>query len=252
MEPGKTFIVLADPRQTTAVEADWLMEHILSEDERTAVNRFVKPQDRHDRAVSRALVRLALSHYFPVAPRDWQFHRDKNQKPFIAAPEAFSRIQFSLSHTRDAIALLVSTNPEAGVDVEKIETKADLPAVARQVFSVSELSALDHLSDSEWARRFFNLWTLKESYVKARGLGLALPLKSISFETDACGETRVKFGPDIADRPDDWQFWSRQISPDHILSAAIRLESSQRTDVILQRARICTSAADASIEFNAG
>jgi 4'-phosphopantetheinyl transferase len=237
MNEGQSFIFLADPAETTAEEVTWLREHLLSEEEQDSTARFVSAQDRHDRVVSRALVRLALSSFCSVAPQDWHFSRDKNQKPFVISSEA-PDFQFSLSHTRGMIALLVTLARHAGVDVENITAVRDLKAVAARVLSESELKSMRELSGDDWTLRFFELWTLKEAYSKARGLGMSLPFTSVTFGGFSNGHLRATFEPDVDDQPDEWQFWNNRPSRQHVLSAAIRREAGRQCEIILRRVRV--------------
>jgi 4'-phosphopantetheinyl transferase len=50
--------------------------------------------------------------------------------------------------------------------------------VAKRVFSVNEIVALEALPESKRLAGFFNCWARKEAYVKARGMGLSIPLNS--------------------------------------------------------------------------
>ena len=83
---------------------------------------------------------------------------------------------FNLSHSGDYVVLAVDVC-EVGVDIERIEC-ADM-AVAERCFQKDEL---DYVTNSKEDRnqRFFSLWTLKESLMKATGLGLSLPPESFS------------------------------------------------------------------------
>src|SRR5882762_1257835 len=76
------------------------LEAILSADERNEARRFRRDTDRQQFVIARALVRLALSHHFPVAAGAWRFDRDRNGRPFIGAPEILPPVRFSVSHTR--------------------------------------------------------------------------------------------------------------------------------------------------------
>jgi 4'-phosphopantetheinyl transferase len=69
--------------------------------------------------------------------------------------------------------------------------------------------------------RFFDYWTLKESYIKARGLGLQLPLDQFSFHLGDDVPIRISFGPRIADDPARWQFDLRCLTPRHRLALAL-------------------------------
>jgi 4'-phosphopantetheinyl transferase len=227
LRASEVLIQTAIPAETTEEEAAWLCKNLLSDGESNKAARFFFARDRHEYIVACALVRLGLSRLFAVHPSELQLDRNERGKPFIVKPKAATRIEFSVSHTRDLVALLVTPASQAGVDVEKISPAADLGLVAESVLAPMELARLSRLSGAAWATRFVELWTLKEAYAKARGLGLALPLKSLEFDIKADGSVVASFAPEIQDKPDCWQFWLRRTTPDHVMAAAIRLEPGQ-------------------------
>jgi 4'-phosphopantetheinyl transferase len=72
--------------------------------------------------------------------------------------------------------------------------------------------------------RFFELWTLKEAYVKARGLGLAIPLRAFSFQRSPAGEWRIEFAAAIKDDPDGWRFRSWRVGVAHQVALAVSMD----------------------------
>ena len=94
---------------------------------------------------------------------------------------------------------------KVGVDVERMDRKRGFLDIADRFFSPSEARALRALPASDQTRRFFACWTLKESYIKARGLGLALALEQFSFHFEH-EEVRVTFDEELGDDPARWRF----------------------------------------------
>ena len=246
-ESGDATIFLADPGDTTPDEGSILAEQILTADERQRTHRFVRREDRHDRLVARALVRLGLSSRFDVEPAAWRFDSDQRQKPFVSDPGDLPPFQFSLSHTRGLIALLVTSATHAGVDVEHIERTNDLALVASRVCATAELESLNRLAPGAWRERFFQLWTLKEAYAKARGLGITLPLNCIAFFIDG-DDVHAHFAEDIDDDPAAWQFRVRRISDQHVLASALSRDSAQSLELKLQRVRVAVADGKAALE----
>ena len=78
--------------------------------------------------------------------------------------------------------------------------------LAPEVFSPLELAQLDALREDEKLDRALRLWTLKESYIKARGMGLSLPLKKFSFLFGGAEGIRLELDPDLNDQPERWRF----------------------------------------------
>ena len=197
------------------------LSNLLSAEEQSTADRFQSVRDRRRYVIAHALIRLALSNYFPVAAVDWRFGRDRNGKPIIVAPEEFDAVRFSISHTSGLIACLVTCASEAGIDVEKVEPNQELAQVAQNVLSASELQFLNRLSLEKWTSRFFDLWTLKEAYGKARGIGLDLPMKAISFEIGPENSVCACFDEEVQDDASRWMFSLRHPSPSHALAVAV-------------------------------
>lgn len=158
-------------------------ESLLTEDERVRHQRLRFERDKRQFLATRALVRTVLSCYEPaVSPSEWRFAIGERGKPSISEPASASGWHFNLSNTRGLVVCAVSgVHSRLGVDVERLDRSNDLLALADRYFSPMEVSELRTLSSSEQPSRFFDYWTLKESYIKAHGLGLAIPLDSFSF-----------------------------------------------------------------------
>src|SRR5579872_2711510 len=158
---------------------------LLSEVERQQERRFYFPQDRHRYLLTRALVRTVLSRYLPVLPQDWQFAADEHGRPHIVnSVPGVDDLSFNISHTREIVMLGVTKRSALGVDVEGANADTATVALADRYFSVAEAASLRALPQAAQSERFFDYWTLKESYIKARGLGLALPLQGFGFRSE--------------------------------------------------------------------
>ncbi len=190
----------------------------LDDDERERWKRFRFKKDRDLFLVAHALVRHTLSRYADVAPEAWRFARGEHGRPEIAAPTVGVPLRFNLSHTRGLAAVLINETIDCGVDVEPTHRDVDFHAVSRRVFSSTERD--DMLSQPDQRTRFFEYWTLKESYIKARGMGLALPLDRFAF----CIGTPITIGfvAPINDEPSAWQFELHRPTDRHQLALAAR------------------------------
>jgi 4'-phosphopantetheinyl transferase len=162
-------------------------------------------------------VRAVLSRYAGRAPAELRFAVGEHGRPeLLDAP-----VRFNLSHTRGWAVLAVSGGADVGVDVEEVRADRELIAVADRFFSPSETAELRALLAPRQPDRFFDYWTLKESYIKARGLGLSLPLDQFSFHLG--DRPRISFSEKLADDPDAWQFWLSSVTLKHRFALAIRL-----------------------------
>lgn len=203
---------------------------VMTKAERARSDRFVFDRDRRQFELTRALVRGVLSRYAPVAPADWRFATNEYGKPHITPPPSVSArpLWFNLSNTRGLITCAVTcAHPEIGVDTESVERAGSLLSIADRYFSPAEVTALRRRPVAGQRARFFLYWTLKESYIKARGLGLSIPLEQFSFdipEADARRECAIRLScdPALGDDGDSWRFWLGRWSSTHIIALGLR------------------------------
>ncbi|MDQ1681084.1 MAG: 4-phosphopantetheinyl transferase [Frankiaceae bacterium] len=166
----------------------------LSAGERTRAARFLAEGDRRDYVAAHVLLRRALSSVDPAyAPHEWEFVVGEHGRPEL--PDR--RIRFNLSHARGVVACVIA-GTDCGIDVERLEPERDLPR--RRVLTADESAALAALPAAEQPLRYARLWTLKEAYAKARGLGLDLPFDRLRVDlTDPPRITDSSAGAPAAD-----------------------------------------------------
>nr|WP_245248089.1 4'-phosphopantetheinyl transferase superfamily protein [Methanobacterium petrolearium] len=133
--------------------------------------RYVHQKDRY----LSIGVEILLNHVLgEIGIYDPLFGVDHYGKPFL---KNYSDVFFNLSHSEEYVACAVSNSP-VGVDIEHIHD-IDLN-IAKYYFYGSEYKHIIHNKDKKKA--FFELWVLKESYMKMTGLGFRLPLDEFSIE----------------------------------------------------------------------
>ncbi len=155
---------------------------LLDESERTRAARLHFEHDRRDFLAAHALRRLCLAHYLGCEPPSLRFTATGNGKPQLADVPAQLPLEFNLSHTRGLVACAVTLGRACGVDVERVRPMHDMAGVARTVFSDAERTFLAAAGEKTRESAFFALWTLKEAYVKATGLGMTAPLQRIAID----------------------------------------------------------------------
>jgi len=166
------------------------------------------------------MLRLALSKVAPnVAPADWSFGAGRYGRPFVAAPATSTALHFSLSHADGCVACVVSRHEAVGVDVETVSRRVAPLSTANRFFAPEEVETLRSLPEPAAIERFFDYWTLKEAYLKARGFGLNLPLDAFAMQVSR-EAIEISFKPDIADDPQGWRFSLCSPSPSHRLAIA--------------------------------
>lgn len=210
---------LDDPLREAACRA------LLTHEERAKVDRYLRPEDQRLSLLARALTRNALSRFARVSPAQWRFVANRYGRPEIAhdaldAPDARG-LAFNLSHTRGMVALVVARDREIGVDVEDTSRRGQTVEIAERFFAPAEVMALTALEEHHQRRRFFDHWTLKESYIKARGMGLSIPLQQFAF-TVGDGDIRLTCDPALGDDGGSWRFEQRAPTAHHLVALAAR------------------------------
>ncbi|MCB9557787.1 MAG: 4'-phosphopantetheinyl transferase superfamily protein [Deltaproteobacteria bacterium] len=200
---------------------------LLCPEEAAQQQRFMFERHRLQYLVSHALVRTTLSRYGALDPQDWTFRKNDHGRPDVDNA-GYQQLIFNLSHTDGLVVCAVTTRHALGVDVEDRQRNTRTAEIADRFFSPSEVSALRRLPQREQRERFFLLWTLKEAYIKARGLGLALPLDKFSFDVDGGDSITIAVEPPIVDDVDAWQFFSFCPNGRHRCSLAVKLVAASR------------------------
>ena len=209
---------------------------LLSDSERQQEGRFYFERDRRRYVVTRALVRTVLSRYAPVAPTDWVFANNPYGKPLIANADPEARaIAFNVTHTDGLVILGVTFGGALGIDVENVRTRAAPLEVAGAFFAPEEVAALGMVPPARQPQRFYEYWTLKESYIKARGLGLSIPLDRFSFQFPADDEVAIVIHPDQNDSPARWRFWQFWTGCEHMTGVCAERTGPEAPRMVLTR-----------------
>ena len=198
-----------DSGEQSPLDADTEASYIaaLSESEAQRYNRLQIRQRQKQYLLGKFLVRQVLSHYREVAPLQWQFVESEHGKPMVTNQSP--GLAFNLSHSRGMFTIAVTGSGETGVDVELASRPRRVMALARRHFSQAEIGALEALAEEQRLSRFYQLWTLNEAFVKARGLGLTMPLQDFTFEVSDAGVISLRELNSVM--PLNWQFWTMQL-----------------------------------------
>ncbi len=208
------------------------LQTLLADDERTKAQRFYFEKDRHAFIVSHATLRILLCHYLqlPVADaKKLSFSKNDYGKPELDSHSQKISLQFNISHSHDLALFAFTRTRIVGIDIEYKRDSIEYLQLAEHSFSPFEQKVLLSLPQLLQQDAFYNCWARKEAYIKARGLGLSLPLHlfDVSFQP---GEPAAL----LASREDPlevqrWSFY--QLLPDPAYAAALVVEGR---DVQLQ------------------
>ena len=196
---------------------------LMTPEEQRQEDRFHFPHDRHRCRVVRALVRTTLARYCDVEPRDFVFSTNQYGKPAIANDSASAKgLTFNITHAHELAILVVSRDVELGVDVESTRARRFPPDVAKSYFAPDEAADVTEMSDELQQHRMFEYWTLKESYIKARGMGLSIPLDQFSFARSRGGVVEMTTAPELEDNALNWRFWQLELRDEYLAALCAR------------------------------
>ena len=223
-------------------------DRLLDDAESARLGRFKFERHRRQYLVTRALLKTTLSFYHPhVAPRDWRFTLNRHGKPSISNQTVNDPVMFNLAHSGGMIVLAVARDGDVGVDIEPRDRQADVEAISARYFSAPELDALLNLSGTERQRYFIRLWTLKEAFVKARGLGLSMPLNRFGFTLS--DDRTISFKPDPAVTAEKWHFWQFDHAGEFNVAVALHHpDNAAGIDLIARKVVPAVTHADLDID----
>ena len=131
--------------------------------------------------VARGMLRQLLGLYLDQDPGAVAFSRGAHGKPFLQK----GGLHFNVSHTHELALYAIARNREVGIDVEWPRPQVAHEQIAARFFSLEEQEALAQVPDEARRAAFYNIWTRKEAYVKARGDGIAAGLGTFAVSLGA-------------------------------------------------------------------
>ncbi len=235
LRPNEVHLWLAFPDeiQDTGLLSEY--QQLLIPEEEEKQRRFCFPKHRHQYLVARALLRTTLFRYTGIKPRLFEFSNNQYGRPELILHDSLPPIRFNLSHTDGLIACAVVLKQDIGVDVEDMERRAVSLKIADRFFSKTEVDDLHQIPESRKRDRFYDYWTLKESYIKARGRGLSLPLEQFSFHLSETEPLRISFDPRLSDDPDRWQFWLLRPTKRHKVALSVSIENQDPYELTIKK-----------------
>jgi 4'-phosphopantetheinyl transferase len=143
-------------------------------------------------------------------PGALEFRTGDHGKPYLPGGPAFN-----VSHSGEWWLLGWAEGGRVGVDVEVARQLDDLEAVARRSFHPEEFARVMARTGSERSAAFFRVWSRKEAFIKAVGLGLAYPLDGFVVSEERDPPAGLLEVDDPAERSDDWLLrpieWSSEV-----------------------------------------
>jgi 4'-phosphopantetheinyl transferase len=197
-------------------------ESWLTPEEKRRADSFRFPRDRQRFVIRRGIARVILSRYLVLEPRHVRFRYLANGKPVLAEESEGSALTFNWSHSDGMALYAVARGRMVGVDLERRRPDMEYLQIAERFFAPGEVAALCALPGDGRLDAFFSLWTCKEAWVKAAGVGLSCPLEQVELLLDAGGSATLLSQDG---RPSPAAAWSvRTLAPAGGYAAAVVAE----------------------------
>jgi 4'-phosphopantetheinyl transferase len=152
------------------------LRQLLAADELAKAGRFHFEKDRKSFIVAHGLLRTLLGRYLHLQPGHLRFCVNDYGKPALDPSFHEQPLNFNMSHSHKLALYAFTFRRQVGIDVEYMRADVDFEGVARHSFSPVEQNVLHALLIEARKPAFYNCWTRKEAYIKARGMGLSLSL----------------------------------------------------------------------------
>lgn len=191
---------------------------ILSCDELERAKQFKRNQ--HHFFATRALLRKALSRYTRINPEDLLFLRALEGKPYLT--NFGLPLYFNLSHSGNFAALAVSSLGEVGVDIEITRKRSYLKIVER-FFHEDENDQINNCDEAKREELFYRMWTLKEAFFKATGMGISSGLDKACFYLHD-NNIAAQFSDELNVQRNQWQFHQEIVAPKTVAALALHSE----------------------------
>jgi 4'-phosphopantetheinyl transferase len=197
------------------------LTQMLSDEEQRKTERFHFDKDRKRFIVSHGVLRTILSRYLDVEPNRLRFGYRSHGKPYLVEKLNGEEVCFNLSHSHSMSLYAFTRSRQIGVDIEYIHPITEADQIVARFFSSNEHAMWQQLPKGQKQEAFFNCWTRKEAYIKARGEGLSLPLDQfdMSFDPDKPPALSVTRG--ASDESSRWLLRVLQTDPGYVAALVV-------------------------------
>lgn len=164
-------------------EDEW---QLLDAEEKERALRFKRPCDRDRYVLVRSILRRLIATYLEIPPHQVEFCYGDKGKPILRSSSQDESLEFNVSHSHQMALWGFSRRQALGVDVEYIKPNHQGLSIAKRFFTALEYQALQEKSEGAQREFFFQLWTRKESCIKARGESLFEKIGQLEVPAQDC------------------------------------------------------------------
>lgn len=202
--------------------------YLISNEKRERIKRLINLDDANRVLIGDLLVRSLICQKYKINNDEINFIYNEYGKPFA---ESFSDFHFNISHSGEWV-VCATANSNVGIDIEKI-SEIEALKLANEFFSEEEFYDLSNMNSNEQINYFFDVWTLKESYIKTIGKGLYIPLNSFSIKKES--QTLISY----KNIPQNFHFRQYNIESNYKVSACATRDELPQEIIIKDIYTIC-------------
>lgn len=159
---------------------------LIDSEKKCKIEKFVNKKDKIRTVVGEVLIRTIIVENLKISNKYIRFNKNQYGKPYL---KEYPNFNFNISHSGDYVLCAIDDKP-IGVDVEEVKP-IECEEIAKNFFTAKEFDYIVNQDSKFQLDRFYEIWTLKESYIKCCGQGLSMPLKSFSIEVDQFKNIKV-------------------------------------------------------------
>lgn len=191
----------------------------ISNEKKSQLLKINRKEEAHRKLLADILLRVLITQRLKIGNSAIEFEYNRFGKPFLKGNNTF---HFNISHSGNWIICVVDSEL-VGIDIEQMKS-IDLE-IAKRFFSNEEVKFLFKANKQDQLERFYDLWTLKESYLKAIGVGLSKSLRAFSISLSNCGsQFTLTDLHSQSDQCSESQYWFKQycLDPGYKLSVCCK------------------------------
>ncbi|MBX4266070.1 4'-phosphopantetheinyl transferase family protein [Clostridium estertheticum] len=150
------------------------------------IQKFINKKDKIRTLIGEILIRIIINRELGIKNEHIIFEKNQYGKPYL---KGYPKFNFNIAHSGDFVVCAIDDKP-IGIDIEEVR-HIEYEALAKSFFSVSEFNYIVEKELDVQISKFYEIWTLKESYIKCCGKGLSTSLNSFSIDIDKYENIKV-------------------------------------------------------------
>ncbi len=159
---------------------------LIDSEKKNKVKKYLNKKDKIRALIGEILIRTIIVKKLKINNKYIKFNKNQYGKPYL---KDYPEFNFNVSHSGEYVLCAVD-NKSLGIDVEEIKP-IECNEIAKNFFTTKEAAYIISQDLKIQLNRFYEIWTLKESYIKCCGQGMSIPLNSFSIEVDQYENIKV-------------------------------------------------------------